>query len=101
MTATACRVDADTVHVAVSWSALPTTGGEIFINTAPLFTGYERAWNQKGKSGSHSEDFDIGTDIADVVTVNLYNDKVTPITFEQREIGDNEGGNNVEEIQAC
>lgn len=98
MTATACRVDASTVRVGVSWSDLAVTGGEIFINIAPLETGYESAWNQKGRQGSHSEDFNTGSDIADLVTVNLYNAKGNHVTFEQREIGE---GNNAEEIAAC
>lgn len=99
MTATACRVDSDTIRVAVSWSRLRVTGGEIFVNTAPLETGYTRSWNQRAMTGSHSEDIDIGTDIADLVTVNLYNAKdPNNITFEQRVIGT---GDNAEEIPAC
>jgi hypothetical protein len=99
MTATACRVDSSTVRVAVSWSDLAVTGGEIFINTAPLESTYESAWNQKAKSGSHSQDFNTGTDIADLVTVNLYNAKnAHHITFEQRVIGE---GNDAEEILPC
>jgi hypothetical protein len=99
MTATACRVDSTTVRVGVSWSNLAVTGGEIFINTAPLESKYESAWNQKAKHGSHSEDFDVGTDIADLVTVNLYNAKdPNNITFEQRVIG---VGNDAEELLPC
>jgi hypothetical protein len=99
MTLTACRVGAATVRVAVSWSHLAVTGGEFFINTAPLETGYVSAWNQKGKNGSHSLDFNTGTDIADIVTANLYNAKEgPPIPFEQRVIGE---GNDAEEILPC
>jgi len=99
MTASACRVDATTVRVAVSWSHLTVTGGEFFINTAPLTTGYQSAWNQRGKRGSHSHDFNTGTDIADIVTVNLYNAKdPDDITFEQRVIGE---GNDAEELLPC
>ena len=99
MDITACRAGPDTVRVGVSWSHLPVTGGEIFINTAPLESEYGVAWNQKGKSGRHSEDIFINGDIVDMVTVNLYNAKdPNDITFEQRVIGD---GNNAEEILAC
>ena len=99
MTISACRVDASTVRVAVSWSDLAVTGGEIFINTAPLTTEYTSTWNQKTRNGSHSEDLDIGTDIADIVTVNLYNARnPNHITFEQRVIGE---GNDAEELGPC
>ena len=99
MDATACRVDADTVRVAVSWANLTVTGGEFFINTAPLETGYTSAWNQRGRRGNHTLDFDIGTGIADIVTVNLYNAKdPNDITFEQRVIGE---GNDAEELLPC
>ena len=99
MAITACRVDADTVRVGVTWSHLRVTGGEIFINTAPLESKYEAAWNDNGSRGSHSEDMFIDTDIVDIVTVNLYNAKdPSNITFEQRVIGE---GNDVEEILAC
>ena len=99
MDITACRVDADTVHVGVAWSHLRVTGGEIFINTAPLETGYEAAWNDNGNHGSHAEDIFIDGDIVDLVTVNLYNAKdPNNITFEQRVIGE---GDNTEEILAC
>lgn len=99
MTATACRVDADTVRAAVSWSNLRVTGGEIFVNIAPLETGYTVAWNQKGIKGSHSEDIDTGTDIADFVTVNLYNAKdPNNITFEQRVVGVSDSA---EELPSC
>ena len=99
MDATACRVNATTIRIAVSWSHLTVTGGEFFVNTAPLETGYTSAWNQKGKHGSHSEDLNIGSDIADIVTVNLYNAKdPNDITFEQRVIGD---GNDAEELLPC
>ena len=97
MTATACRLDASTVRVGVSWSSLPVTGGEIFINNAPLESKYEVAWNQKGRHGTHVEDMFVDGDIADVVTVNLYNDKI-PGWFEQRVIGE---GNDAEEILPC
>lgn len=99
MTMTACRVDSSTIRVAVSWSDLAVTGGEIFVNTAPLTTKYTSVWNQKAKSGSHSEDPNIGTDIADIVTGNLYNARnPNNITFEQRVIGE---GNNAEELGPC
>ena len=99
MDITACRVDADTVHVEVSWSHLTVTGGEIFINTAPLESEYEVAWNDRGKHGSHAEDMFIDGDIVDIVTVNLYNARdPNNITFEQRIIG---AGNNAEEISPC
>jgi hypothetical protein len=99
VTFTACRVDSTTVRLAVSWSNLAVTGGEFFINTAPLTTGYTSAWNQKAKHGSHTQDFNIGTDIADIVTVNLYNAKdPNNITFEQRVIGE---GNDAEELLPC
>jgi len=99
MDITACRVDVDTVHVEVSWSHLTVTGGEIFINTAPLESEYEVAWNDKGKRGSHAEDMFIDGDIVDIVTVNLYNARdPLNITFEQRVIG---AGNNAEEISPC
>ena len=71
MTMTACRLDSSTIRVAVSWSDLAVTGGQIFVNTAPLTAEYTSVWNQQAKSGSHSEDLNIGTDIADIVTVNL------------------------------
>ena len=101
MDITACRAGPDSVRVGVSWSHLPTTGGEIFINTAPLESEYVVAWNQKGKHGSHSEDIFINGDIVDIVTVNLYNAKdPNDITFEQRIIGQ-VPGNNAEEILAC
>jgi hypothetical protein len=99
MDITACRVDSETVHVEVSWSHLTVTGGEIFINTAPLESKYEVAWNDKGKRGSHAEDMFIDGDIVDIVTVNLYDAKdPNNITFEQRVIGD---GNDAEEISPC
>jgi len=99
MDITACRVDADTVHVEVSWSHLTVTGGQIFINTAPLESKYEVAWNDKGKRGSHAEDMFPDGDIVDIVTVNLYNARdPNNITFEQRIIG---AGNNAEEISPC
>jgi hypothetical protein len=99
MDITACRASSDTVRVGVSWSHLAVTGGEIFINTAPLESKYGVAWNQRGKNGRHSEDIFINGDIVDIVTVNLYNDKdPNNITFEQRVIGD---GNNAEEILPC
>jgi len=99
MDITACRASSDTVRVGVSWSHLPSTGGQIFINTAPLESKYDVVWNQKGKQGSRSEDIFIDGDIVDIVTVNLYNAKdPNNITFEQRVIGD---GNNVEEILPC
>jgi len=99
MDITACRASSDTVRVGVSWSHLPSTGGQIFINTAPLESKYDVVWNQKGKQGSRSEDIFIDGDIVDIVTVNLYNAKdPNNITFEQRVIGD---GNNMEEILPC
>ena len=99
MVATACRIDATTISVSVSWSSLAVTGGEIFVNIAPLTTGPHIAWNQKGKHGTHTETFDMGTDIADIVTVNLYNAKINdPNYFVQRVIGD---GNDMEELTAC
>jgi hypothetical protein len=99
MDITACRASSDTVRVGVSWSHLAVTGGQIFINTAPLESESDVAWNQKGKRGSHSEDIFINGDIVDIVTVNLYNAKdPNDITFEQRVIG---VGNNAEEILAC
>jgi len=101
MDITACRAGPDMVRVGVSWSHLNVTGGEIFINTAPLESEYVVAWNQKGKHGSHTEDMFINGDIVDIVTVNLYNAKdPNNITFEQRIIGD-VPGNNAEEILAC
>ena len=101
MDITACRASSDTVRVGVSWSHLPVTGGEIFINTAPLESEYVVAWNQRGKHGSHSEDIFINGDIVDIVTVNLYDARdPNDITFEQRIIGQ-VPGNNVEEILAC
>ena len=91
MTMTACRVDPSTIRVAVSWTDLAVNGGEIFVNTEPLTTRYGSVWNQKARSGSHSEDLDIGTDIADIVTVNLYNARnPNNITFAQRVIGGRE-----------
>ena len=99
MDITACRVDGDTVRVGVSWSHLPSTGGEIFINTEPLQSQYVVGWNQKGKHGTRTEEIFINGDIVDLVTVNLYNAKhPNDITFEQRVIGE---GNNAEEILAC
>jgi hypothetical protein len=99
MDITACRVNSDTVRVGVSWSQLKVTGGEIFINTAPLESKYGAVWNDNGNRGSHSEDIFIDADIADIVTVNLYNAKdPNNITFEQRVIGE---GNDVEEIPPC
>ena len=99
MDATACRVNSTTIRIGVSWSHLTVTGGEFFVNTTPQETGYTSAWNQKGKRGSHSEDLNIGSDIADIVTVNLYNAKdPNDITFEQRVIGE---GNNAEELLPC
>jgi hypothetical protein len=99
MDITACRASSDTVRVGVEWSHLTVTGGEIFINTAPLESKYGVAWNQRGKSGRHSEDIFINGDIVDIVTVNLYNAKdPNNITFEQQVIG---AGNNAEEILAC
>jgi hypothetical protein len=69
------------------------------VNTAPLTTEYTSVWNQKAKNGSHSEDLSIGTDIADIVTVNLYNARnPNNITFEQRAIGE---GNDAEELGPC
>lgn len=99
MDITACRVDGDTVRVGVSWSHLPSTGGEIFINTEPLESEYVVGWNQKGKHGTRTEEIFTNGDIVDLVTVNLYNAKdPNDITFEQRIIG---AGNNAEEILAC
>ena len=86
-------------RVGVSWSHLPSTGGQIFINTAPLESEYDVTWNQKGKQGSRSEEIFINGDIVEIVTVNLYNAKDPKnITLEQRVIGD---GNNVGEILPC
>ena len=99
MTLTACRVDSSTIRVAVTWSNLAVTGGEIFVNTEPLTTKYGSVWNQKTRNGSHSEDLNIGTDIADIVTVNLYNARnPNNITFGQRVIGE---GNLAEELGPC
>ena len=99
MDITACRVDGDTVRVGVTWSHLPSTGGQIFINTEPLQSEYDVVWNQKGKHGTRTEDIFINGDIVDIVTVNLYNAKdPNDITFEQRVIGE---GNNAEEVPAC
>ncbi len=99
MDATACRVNPTTVRIGVSWSHLTVTGGEFFVNTSPVGAGYNSVWNQKGKRGTHSEDLDIGSDIADLVTVNLYNAKdPNDITFEQRVIG---VGNDAEELPPC
>ena len=101
MDITACRASSDTVRVGVSWAHLPSTGGQIFINTAPLESEYDVVWTQRGKHGSRSEDIFINGDIVDVVTVNLYNAKdPNNITFEQRIIGQ-VPGNNAEEILAC
>ena len=100
MDITACRVDTDTVRVGVSWSHLTVTGGEIFINTAPLETKYGAVWNDHGRRGSHTEEIFINGDIVDIVTVNLYNAKdPNNIEFEQRVIGGD--GNSAEEIPAC
>ena len=57
------------------------------------------AWNQKARRGSRSQDFNIGTDIADSVTVSLSNAKdPNNITVEQRVIGE---GNDAEELLPC
>jgi hypothetical protein len=99
MDITACRVDGDSVRVGVTWSHLPSTGGQIFVNTEPLQSEYDVVWNQKGKHGTRTEEIFIDGDIVDLVTVNLYNAKdPNDITFEQRTIG---AGNNAEEILAC
>ena len=99
MDITACRVDASTVRVGVSWSDLPVTGGQVFVHPTPVGIPYDAVWNQKGKHGTHSEDIFVGTDIADIVIVNLYNAKVSPPSFEQRVIGGD--GNFMEEIGSC
>lgn len=100
MSASACRVDDTQVRVSVTWSNLYVTGGEFMVNIAPLETGYSHAWNWPGRptKGTYTIDMNIGTDIADLVTVNLYNARNNPITFEQRVLG---VGNEVEELSPC
>ena len=45
---------------------------------------------RRARHGSHVEDLEIGTDIADLVTVNLYNAKIqNQHHFVQRVIGTN------------
>ena len=57
-------------------------------------------WSQKGKHGTHVENLEIGTDIADLVTVNLYNAKIQdPNYFVQRVIGIEL--NDAEELLPC
>ena len=100
MTATACRADSHTIHVVVSWSSVAVTGGQIFIEIGPFVPGPDVVWNQKGKHGTHVEDIEIGTDIADLVTVNLYNAKIEdPNYFVQRVIGIELNG--AEELLPC
>ena len=100
MTATACRADSHTIHVVVSWAGLAVTGGEIFVDIGPFELGPHVIWNQKGKHGTHVEDLEIGTDIADLVTVNLDNAKIEdPYYFVQRVIGIEL--NDAEELLPC
>ena len=100
MTATACRADSHTIHVVVSWSSLAVTGGEIFVDIGPFEPGPHATWSQKGKHGTHVENLEIGTDIADLVTVNLYNAKIQdPNYFVQRVIGIEL--NDAEELLPC
>ena len=89
MTATACRVDPDTMRVTVAWSALPSTGGEMFIDTIPPDFELGVIWNQKGKHGTHAEEFVITGRVIDSVVVNLYDAK-RPGFFEQRQLGDDD-----------
>jgi hypothetical protein len=100
MTATACRADSHTIHVVVSWSSLAVTGGEIAVEVGPFEHGPDVIWNQKGKHGTHVEDIEIGNDIADLVTVNLYNAKIQdPNYFVQVVIGIEL--NDAEELLPC
>jgi len=86
MTATACLADASTMRVEVSWSHLAVTGGEISVDTIPFSIDLHAIWNQKGKHGTHTEEFPIAGRVIDQVIVNLYNDKIAG-WFEQRQIG--------------
>ena len=89
MTIAACRVDPDTMRVTVTWSALPSTGGEMFIDTIPPDFELGVIWNQKGKHGTHVEEFEITGRVIDSVVVNLYDAK-RPGFFEQRQLGDDD-----------
>jgi hypothetical protein len=100
--ASACKLSATVVHIAVSWSNLRTTGGEFFINILPLTGKYEYAWNWRGSSfsGSFSHDIVMDTgDLANSVLVNLYNDKVNPPSFNSTYLFDDATAG--EEILAC
>ena len=89
MTATACLADPGTMRVEVSWSHLVVTGGEIFVDTIPQSIDLHATWNQKGKHGTHTEEFPVVGRVIDQVIVNLYNDRM-PGWFEQRQIGDDD-----------
>ena len=89
MTATACLANATTMRVTVTWSALASTGGEMFVDTIPPSIDLHASWNQKGKHGTRAEEFPIAGRFIDSVIVNLYNDKL-PGWFEQRQLGDDD-----------
>lgn len=74
--ASACKASATVVRIAVSWSNLRTTGGEFFINIAPLTGKYSYGWNWNAPkfSGKFSHDIVMDSgDLANSVLVNLYN----------------------------
>ena len=89
MTATACLADASTLRFVVSWSNLAVTGGEMFVDTIPPSIDLHETWNQKGKRGTHVEEFPIAGRVVDSVIVNLYNSRMAG-WFEQRQIGDDD-----------
>ena len=89
MTATACVANGTTLRVTVTWSALQSTGGQIFVDMIPPEIHPDIVWNQKGKHGTHVEEFLIAGRVIDSVIVNLYNDKI-PGFFEQRQLGDDD-----------
>ena len=100
--ASACKLSATVVHIAVTWSNLRTTGGEFFINILPLTGKYSYAWNWKGPANSGSFSHDIVMDpgdLANSVLVNLYNDKVSPPSFNSTYLFDDATAG--EEILAC
>jgi len=89
MTATACLANGTTLRVTVDWSALASTGGQIFVDMIPPEIHPDIVWNQKGKHGTHTEEFLIDGRVIDSVIVNLYNSKI-PFSFEQRQLGDDD-----------
>ena len=61
----------------------------MFVDTIPPSIDLHATWNQKGKRGTHVEEFPIAGRVVDSVIVNLYNSRMAG-WFEQRQIGDDD-----------